>query len=484
MTVSSRIDFSAVKAYVYKKETLLFLFAFGVRFALFIFLLWWFRISGHFPSIGYNYPISGGDSADYVTLTHNLFHFGTFSSSESFLLIPESFRLPGYSLFLYFFEFLPFHLLFAILAQIAVASGSVVLLYRFGKKFLSERMGFVAALLFSIEPTSVFTSVIIMSDTVFVFAMLLGIYLLFRRTLTRREALFTGLLAGIAFGYAVLVRVIAQYLTIFLLGAYIALFRKERRPFPVTWLTLSAFVLGVVLIVAPWSIRNYKQFGTFTISSTPYISFTQYSLVYFYAYKHHMNPSEVHVFSDPIPYPIDSLWYRSLINEPVFLQEIRDGLRGNLIPYTEFHLLKTLPFFLNDSLRDINRVTGFLPQPSEVTNFTDLLLHKDYSKILHYFMTPASDLWLLIVGSFAWVSITLLWLGGLVYAFVRRRPQFWFILVASGVIVYFAILSSPVIQPRYRMPAVPFMLLLAVYGAHLLWLYLKKCASIGSHERD
>ena len=152
---------------------------------------------------------------------------------------------------------------------------------------------------------------------------------------------------------------------------------------------------------------------------------------------------------------------------------MRDGLRGNLIPYAKFHLVKTLPFFLNDGLRDINRMTGFLPQPERVTNFTDLLLHKEYEKIVHYFITPKPDLWLLIVGSLAWVSITLLWLGGLVYAALARSPKFWFMLFASGVIVYFAILSSPVIQPRYRMPAAPFMLLLAAESTVALWGYYK-----------
>lgn len=446
--------------------------AFAVRFGVFIFLIWWFRLSGHFPSLGYNYPISGGDSADYATLTHNLFSHGTFSSSDSFPLIPESFRLPGYSFFLYPFEFLPFPLFFAILAQIMVASGSVVLIYRFGKKFLSEKVGIIAALLLAVEPTSVFTSVIIMSDTVFVFAMLLGIYMLFRRTLTKREALFAGLLAGIIFGYAVLVRVIAQYLTVCLIPAYLMLFYKDR-PLSTTWLKLGVFILGVVLVIAPWSIRNYKQFGTYTISSTPYIAFTQYSLVYFYAYQHHTTPPAVqHLFSDPIPYPTSSLWFRSLINEPIFLKEMKDGLSGNLIPYTEFHLVKTLPFFLNDGLRDINRVTGFLPPPSEVTNFTDLLLHKDYGKIVRYFITPQPDLWLLIVGSTAWIIISLLWIGGIVYAAFKRSPKFWFMLVASGVILYFAVLSSPVIQPRYRMPATPFMLLLAAESLVLLYPFI------------
>lgn len=421
---------------------------------------------GHMPDVASGYPVISGDSATYADLVQNLFQHGSFSLSGPVPPVPESFRLPGYPFFLYPFEFLPFPLILATIVQIALASGSVVLLYRLGKRFLSEKTGFIAALLLCIEPMSVFMSVLIMSDTVFVFAMLLGIYTLFRRTFTLRQALSTGLLAGILFGYAVLVRVIAQYLAVCLLAGYALVFHKELRPFSATLLKLGAFAVGVILVITPWSIRNYKQFGTPTLSSTQYINFTQYNLVYFYAYQHHATPEAVHhLFSDPVPFPADSPWFNSLINEPVFLKEMRDTLRGNIIPYAEFHLVKTVPFFVTDSFRDINRVTGLLPQDTRSVNFSDLLAKKEFGNIFNYFMTPDPNMWMLVVGALMWIAISLLWLGGLLYAVVKRTPKVWFILFASGVILYFAVLSSPVIQPRYRMPATPFMLLLAAESA-------------------
>lgn len=460
---------------LHKKEVLLFVVAFGVRFAVFIFLLWWFRVTGHMPDVASAYPVISGDSASYADLANNLFQYGIFSSSGPVPPVPESFRLPGYPFFLYLFEFLPYPHIFATLVQMAAASGSVVLVYLFGKKFFSEKTGFIGALLLCIDPMSVFMSVLIMSDTLFVFAMLLGIYVLFRRTLTVREALFTGLLAGMIFGYAVLVRVIAQYLAVCMLAAYVLVFHKELRPFSSTLLKLGAFIIGVILVMAPWSIRNYKQFGTFTLSSTPYINFTQYNLVYFYAYREHTTTQEVqHLFSDPVPYPMSSPWFFSLVNESVFLKEMRDGLRGKLIPYAKFHLVKTLPFFLNDSFRDINRVTGLLPQDPRSINFSDLLLRKEFGQIARYFATSDPSMWLLVVGATFWMGITLLWVGGLFSALMKRTPKIWFILFASGIIVYFAILSSPVIQPRYRIPAAPFMFLLAAESAVGLWGYYKK----------
>jgi hypothetical protein len=183
-----------------------------------------------------------------------------------------------------------------------------------------------------------------------------------------------------------------------------------------------------------------------------------------------MTPPEVqHLFSDPIPYPTSSFWFRSLINEQIFLKEMHDGLEGHVLGYAKFHLVKTLPFFMNDGLRDINLNTHLLYIPPTPTNFTDLLLHKKYADILRYFVTPQPDLVLLVIGSVFWISVSVLWLLGTLLSIVKRDERMWFFLIASGIILYFAVLSSPVIQPRYRMPATPFLFLLA--SETLLGLY-------------
>jgi 4-amino-4-deoxy-L-arabinose transferase-like glycosyltransferase len=460
-----------------KKEVLVFLTAFGVRLLAFLFLLWWFRISGHMqdPTAIFPYPVLGGDSTDYAVLTQNLWQHGTFSSSLSMPLIPESFRLPGYPFFLYLFQFLPFPFIVAIIVQIAMGAATATLVYLFGKKFLSEKAGLIGALLFAIEPTSVLFSITIMSDTIFVFTLLLGIYLLLHKTKTLWGAIAVGFFAGILFGYAVLVRVIAQYLAVFLIAAYLLINRKNLRPWRRTTAKLAVFVLAIILVMLPWALRNERVFNTYTLSSTPYINFTQYNLVYFYAYKNNVSKEVAqHVYADRIPYPLDSFWFRSLINEEIFKQEMKEGLHGNIVPYAMFHLVKTLPFFLNDGLRDINRMIGFFPPPVSVVNFTDLLLQRNVRGVIDYLKTPQPDLWMLLIGSTVWVLISILSIGYALYAVIARQKNVWFVLFALGVIFYFGVLSSPVIQPRYRMPAAPFMLLLSAEAGLMLYSLTKK----------
>jgi 4-amino-4-deoxy-L-arabinose transferase-like glycosyltransferase len=461
---------SQMKRFLYTKEAAIFLFAFLVRLTLFIILYYWFEVTGHMSDPMFDFPVLGGDSSDYFVLTENLRHNGIFSSSYEAPYIPESFRLPGYPFFLYLFTFVPFSYVSAMIAQILLAAGSCVLLYRLGKRFLSEKVALIAALLFCVEPTSVLYSTIIMSDTVFVFALLLGIYLFFNPIKNIRLGILAAFAAGLLFGYAVLVRTIAQYLAVFVVIAYLFIFRKDLRPFTHTAIKIAVFALGMLLVLAPWALRQHHWFNTYTLSSTPYINFTQYNLVYFYAHQHGISKAEAQkIHSDPIPYPQDSFWFRSLVNEPIFKQLMKDGLHGNIIPYASFHLAKTLPFFINDSFRDINRMVGVFPPPKEVTNFTDLLLKKDFGGIMKFFTTPQPDLWMLLIGSSVWIVISLLSIAAGLIAVILRRKNVWFILFALGIVFYFGILSSPVIQPRYRMPAAPFMLLLAVDSAFLLW---------------
>jgi 4-amino-4-deoxy-L-arabinose transferase-like glycosyltransferase len=450
------------------RPVFLFSFSFCVKVAVFCFLMWWYRVAGHLPDFGGHFPILGGDSGDYAQLTQNLFSHHIFSSSESAPLIPESFRLPGYSFFLYPFFYLPHPLIWGVLAQMLCASGTVVLTYLLGKKYLSESVGFYAALLLALEPTSILNSVSVMSDTVFVFTLFLSLYLLLSSYTTRTTFICISLLSGLLFGYAILTRVIAQYLALCVAPAYVFFLRNGtllRRAL----LRGFLFCVGILIIILPWSLRNHAQFGTYTISSTPYISFTQYNLVYFYAYQHHVRPPEVqHLFSDPIPYPQSSFWFRSLINEPIFQSEIRDGLSGNLILYTEFHLIKALPFFMTDGLRDLNLNLALFPRDTHMVNFTDLILRKEGAAFIAYFLTPSPDLVLLLIGSSVWVSISLLWLIALGRSVLLRKKEMWFVIFGSGFILYFAVLSSPLVQPRYRIPATPFMLLFAVESAFFI----------------
>ena len=118
-------------------------------------------------------------------------------------------------------------------------------------------------------------------------------------------------------------------------------------------------------------------------------------------------------------------------------------------------------------------MVGLIPIPPDQTNFSDMLLRKDISGIARYFISPSPNLVMLLIGSVPWILVSSLWLFELLYVIVKRPSRFWFVCIASGLIVYFALMTGPVTEHRYRMPAAPFMLLMATQGALTLWYLCK-----------
>src|SRR3989344_1514706 len=409
----------------HKKELLLFAVAFTLRVMMFLILWQWFIVLGHMPHSASQYPIVEGDSSSYFILAQNLLQNHVYSLSASPPFIPESFRLPGYPFFLYFFQLLGFPLVLIIFVQMMLGSGTVVLTYLIGKKFLSEKVATVAALLLCIEPTSVFFSTFVMSDTVFVFALLLSIYLMFQRSESLKKDLYFLFLSGVLLGFAILVRTIALYLPSLLILAYVALYSDKLRPFSKSIARDAVFAIGILLIIAPWSVRNHSLYGVFDLSATPYVNFTLYNLPLFYAYKNRVPLTEAYALYYA-PFASSTVTVDSLANKPVFEKLIHDGLQGNVFNYLYFHMIKTLPFFVTDGMRDMNRITGLIPIPPDQTNFSNMLLHKDVGSIVRYFISPNPNVWMLLVGSIPWIFITSLWLFALIHALVKRPSSLWF----------------------------------------------------------
>lgn len=458
----------------YRKALGLFGIAAVVRISVFVGLYIWFAVLGHMPQ-DTHYPVFNGDSKSYFLLSQNLLTHHEFSLSAAAPFIPENFRLPGYPFFLYALGSVGFSMIWIVLIQIVLSSVTVVLTYLIGKKFLSEKVAFIAALLLCIEPTSVFFSTFIMSDTLFVFTLMLSIYLFLYKTTSLRTNILLACTAGLLFGATVLIRVIAQYLIPCLAVAYIALHKKTLRPLSHTALYVSIFAVSAAAVVLPWCLRNYTLYGVAEVSATPYINFTQYNLPLFYAYNHKVPLSEASaVYTAPIPVPPTSLQFPSLEHKAIFEKMMRDGLEGNYLAYTQFHLIKTIPFLITDGVRDMNRITGMIQIPPDQTNFSDMLINKDWGGIAYYFTHPSPNLSILLLGSVPWILISALWAVALLHTLYVRPHTFWFILFASGMVFYFALLTGPVTEHRYRMPAAPFMLLLATQGAALLWHALQR----------
>lgn len=157
--------------------------------------------------------------------------------------------------------------------QILLSSASSVMIYILARELtLSRSVGIFAASLFVILPTSISLSCIILSETLFMFLLLLGsiLYLRGLRTKSWKPFVFSGLL----FSLAVLVRAVGQFipLVLLLISVPYVLSRSSTSRWKYSmdrrllgWVLVCVTIIGVT--EGSWMLRNQSQHGIFALTS-------------------------------------------------------------------------------------------------------------------------------------------------------------------------------------------------------------------------
>jgi len=117
------------------------------------------------------------DANEFQILVKNIINHRDFSLETSAPFLPTNFRTPGYVsflliIYLIFSSFKP-----AIFIGAAIFALSAPLAYLIGKEIFQEKIAFLAAILFAIEPWAIFQSGFLIAEQIFLPVFLLSIYL-------------------------------------------------------------------------------------------------------------------------------------------------------------------------------------------------------------------------------------------------------------------------------------------------------------------
>ena len=208
------------------------------------------------------HPPLFADDLDYVALGKALAHGDAYQLEGH----TTAYRTPGYPLLLALsFRLFGESLVPVRAAQAAADLLSCFLVFLLGRKLFSERVGLIGATLFALFPLQFLYISIIMTETVFTTLLLLYLLLCTGETASWKRSIA----AGIVLGAATLVRP-----TILLLPAVI---------FAVRWIggwkpggNLKALALtagAALLILSPWLIRNFNEFGRISLTSNTGVNF-------------------------------------------------------------------------------------------------------------------------------------------------------------------------------------------------------------------
>lgn len=233
---------------------LILVVAFLIRLSIFGVVLWQTNALTIFHS---------KDTATYLAPAQELLATGNFAANE----LPEVIRTPGYSIFLTIGIFTHKVEVITVALQIIFSVISCYLIFLTGKIITNEVSAKLAALLFCFEPLSITYTYYLLSETLFVFLLLLAIYQL---VIFLQSPNYLNLLtSSIALVAAIYVRPIAYYLIILWI---ILLFLKGKKYFPGG----AAFLLLALPLLGLWHVRN--------INRADYAGFSAVSDVMLYFY--------------------------------------------------------------------------------------------------------------------------------------------------------------------------------------------------------
>ncbi len=436
--------------------------------AAIIYLLFSIIVTWHY-GVNFLMPLSD-DTVHHIQLAKNLINYGTFSLDglsgkyETLPPKPTNFLTPGYALwlaliYLIFHSFTPAIFIGALIFALAVP-----LTYFLAEEIVdNKKISFWTAAIFMFEPLSIYHSGLLFTEQIFVPLFLFGIYCFVKYIKSGNLKFLSGSL--IAFSVATLVRPILFYFLPLLV--LIVVFKELK----ISWRRAAVLgALSVFLIYSfagTWIIRNKIVLNTWQISSNQgAICCYHYELLMRNSGKVPTSPKEISDNQDAFSVNYNKQLEKFAVGE----------ILNHKVEYLKLRLAYLPLFFVSNGYDNI--VKRFTSTPGLDKYFrSDLVLaflKGNFSGLKT--MLGMSGL-VFLAGAFLWIIISILALLGLWRLLIsesgidRRGVVF-----AVFLIVYFALVITPMITARYRLPINPLIFIFAITGAYQVKHYFSKNA--------
>lgn len=316
----------------------------------------------------------------------------------------------------------------ACIFQVFISSLTCIIIYYIGKTVINKKIGIIAGLIAALYPAFIIFSGSLHTETLFIF--LLSLSILYLLKIHEQTSIKNLLIVGVSLGLATLIRpIIVGFIPFILL--WMLLSSKERKK---NLMRFMAIFVIMMVVVSPWTIRNYNVHHGFVLVSTN-------GGVNFWIGN---NPDATgRMLEKENQTMLWTIW--NMTNDEVE--------RDKLFYEKGFEFIKENPSkFLVLGAKKFAHFWGFI-----LPFFTCYLYG--------YFINPTSG-WLfmllapLTVLPYA-IVLPFAIFGIIFYQKWDRKASLLFLLMFYYVVIHSIILSST----RYHLPLVPFLIIFAAYGA-------------------
>jgi hypothetical protein len=396
-------------------------------------------------------PPVRADAGDYFMYAYNLWHNRVYSRDFASLdnpqavVAPDAVRSPGYPLFLYLFMGVghPGDIIARVFfSQVMLSSLTVGIGFLLFRRILPLFWAAAAALLTAFSPHLIVMTDYLLTETLFCLLMVLSVWFLGLESgpaSAKRMAAFGALIAG-----ATLVRPGLQYFSLIVAAFWWIQFGRR------AWKAAAAIMLGFMVAVAPWVIRNLESLHRISDDRLQ-IAFLHHGL-----YPDFMYDSRVETRG--YPYRFDPRSGEIATSTRTVLSEIGDCFRQDPATYALWYFLKKPAAFWSwDIVAGQGDVFVFEMQHSPYFDDPFFIWSHRVMKWLHLPLLALCALGCLLV----WRRIPL---AG------RKAPGRSIVVlrVISLLLMYFTALhmvGAPF--PRYSIPLRPFMYAMAMFTLSL-----------------
>ena len=410
--------------------------------------------------------VTTNDAPDYHALAINMIEKGVF---QSYLERITCLRTPGYPLYV------AAHYLLAgpapwvvLLSQCLLETLSCFLLMVLVAMFLSRLLALIAGFFYALYPIAVLNTANLLSDVFFVFTILLFSCLVMRifKDGSKRFTWLYPALAGLALGFAALVRPVAVYLPVLLVFLFVFQRQLPLRSALGRYAILTVFFLAAVV---PWMVRNYNHYGVFSFSTSG-----AYNLLILNAGPL-MNLPELKTMDDYYAY-LFGLVDREIEKEGLNPNELNDFQKADHWKKYALNVISSKPVaffksyvmgightFLNLSSSEFALAFG---QPR---NRIDIKATANPVELLKEYLAVKGALGIIImilVGGYYLVAY-----GCLIIGLIEAVKRGWSPFFTFSVIMplYFALITGAAGLSRFGLPAYPFVLVFSAMGALRVW---------------
>jgi 4-amino-4-deoxy-L-arabinose transferase-like glycosyltransferase len=375
---------------------------------------------------------------------------------------PSAFRTPGYPFFLaaniVLWGETPILIIFA---QVIISCINILLTYKIGKMFFSNNIAILAALLLALNPESITHSFFLLTETLFTLCSLLGMFFLFKYNQSRqRQALFW---AGIWLGMAILTRPLALYYPLLILGVVWYIDRKQKASFAKSAVVFS---LACLALLVPWVVRNNMAVGVPTVSTISARNLYFYNALSYEASRDKLSKTELRekYEQDVAQQLLQSGLPATEGNESKFESKLaREIILSDPFGYAISHMKHNLNSLLpeTDLLEILNLNAG---QKGTLA----ILNQKGLMAAIQRYFGSSIGLIAFLLPSILLLGVTYLGWGTATVQMLWEK-RFFPVLVLSLPIFYGLLLPGAPSNPRFRVPVMPFICILAAAGIFSLW---------------